>query len=767
MRRWQLSVMAVVSRTRAFWVRLLPLVVGTAVATGILGLLAASQVTPAQQIESRIGGADGAATAGRALPAGGIAPDITVHAGTTTLTTELTSFVELAQPKLASVLYLETVWGRKPTAGRMELLSGRWPVEPGEVAVTPSIGSGEGSSLRSVVGPNTLTVVGIANLTYSSHREAVLAAPGTWAAWPVTRAAAERADLTANRQLLFEAPDPAGTCERLLADKSLAGDGLSCETRQSAMQEAANESPVRFLLEQGLPALGVQLLGAVLCAGLLTRLLRRTMKPLADVGLSSRALRITGLVQAAIGGAIATIAGVLAGVGLALLLRPLLASKINHPLSPVVTPGSALLGSILALVVTVTMVRPQSSRRQHKTNVLSDRALRASASVGCLLIALAVVASIQLPQTLSTVAVVAVSSSVGFGLLAPQMLLSTSTVGFPPGQRLAAVRALGSNSRTYAVHVTLMATLVGVLCSTLAMVSGLIANLNQISGTGIPPGMVLLNTDEDGRTRLGDDTVQEFERSLELSNPIRVWQGVDEAQNGDQTPWWAFESVQDAQLVFPGLSQAQLQALAAGRLSLRPDAPTGPLDRSHDLRWLLELRTATEKPSDAYAESLLYLGLTPDQDKSAAGWAQEHSLASGYVKATDVARDLPIPQLTAAAALAFAICVGLMSSVATRGELSELRGLLAAFNALGLGRRWCFGTITILSLMLSILGVLLGWCSALLTTLLVWFLLDGSLLLGGLPWLVFGAIGLGAAVGGALGGALSSYRFAAQEVNGR
>lgn len=256
MRRWQLSVMAVVSRTRAFWVRLLPLVVGTAVATGILGLLAASQVTPAQQIESRIGGADGAATAGRALPAGGIAPDITVHAGTTTLTTELTSFVELAQPKLASVLYLETVWGRKPTAGRMELLSGRWPVEPGEVAVTPSIGSGEGSSLRSVVGPNTLTVVGIANLTYSSHREAVLAAPGTWAAWPVTRAAAERADLTANRQLLFEAPDPAGTCERLLADKSLAGDGLSCETRQSAMQEAANESPVRFLLEQGLPALG-------------------------------------------------------------------------------------------------------------------------------------------------------------------------------------------------------------------------------------------------------------------------------------------------------------------------------------------------------------------------------------------------------------------------------------------------------------------------------------------------------------------------------
>lgn len=767
MRPWQFSVMALVARTRAFWVRLLPLFVGTVAATAILGLLAASQLTPAQQIESRIGGADGAATAGRALPAGSAPVGLTVQAGATTLTTELTSFLELSDPRISGVLYVETEWASRSVAGRAILISGHWPTKPGEAVVTPAMNLRPGDSVKSVVGSNTLAVVGIANLVYSSDREAVLAAPGTWAAWPVTRAAAERADLTANRQLLFDAPDPGRTCEKLITDKTLAGDGLSCETRQSMMQVASTGSPIRFLLEQGLPALAVQLLAAVLCAGLLTRLLRRTMRPLLDVGLSSRALRATSLGLTGAGTVAAAIGGVLVGMGGVLLLRPLLASRAGHPLSPVTAPDSALLGSLAAVIVAVVLVRPQQVTRQHMQHVLSDRVVRVSVGIGCSLVALAVVAAIQLPQALSTVAVVAVGASVGFGLLAPQMLLAVSAMSFPPGRRLAAVRALGSNSRTYAVHVALTATLVGLLCSSLAMVSGLIANLNRNSGTGIPPGMVLLNVDEEGRTKLGNDTVREFETSLGLSSPTTVWQGVDEDQSGDQVPWWAFESVHDAQRVFPGLSDVQIQALATGRLSLMPDAATGPLDRSHDLRWLLELRVSVAKPTGAYARSLLYVGLTPEQDRGAAGWAQEHSLASGYVRATDIAADVPIPELTAAAAAAFAICVGLMSSVAMRGELSELRRLLAAFNALGLGRRWCFGVITTISLSMSTMGAILGWFGALVTTLLVSFLLNGAVLLGAVPWLVFGVIGMGAAAGGALGGALSSYRFAAQEVNGR
>lgn len=768
MRVWQLSIVALLTRTPAFWRRVLPLTIGTVIATVSLGLLAAAQLAPLQQVESRLGSADGAVSAGKAVPAGSAAPALESRPHVISITTELTSFIELANPRISGTLYIETDWVSPAVAGRVELVSGRWPTQPGEVVVSKTVPLTPGSTSTTVVGPNTMDVVGVAHLVYSAATPAVMAAPGTWAAWPVTRRQAEQAGLTANRQLLFTATDPARVCSQLLADHTLAGDGLNCETRAGMYQLSATGNPVRFLLEQGLPALGIQLLAAVLAGGLVTRLLQRMMRPLSDVGLPSRSLRLAGLVQASVGSAAAIAAGLALGFGVTLLARPLVAAQLNHPLSPIAAPVSAALGGLAALLVVLVAVRPLPPSRERRPHALSERAADRLAAVGCSLIALSIAGTVQLPQALSTVALVAVGTSVGFALLAPRLVLLASAADFVPSVRLAAARALGSNSRTYAIHVALTATLVGLICSSLALASGLVANLNQNSGTGIPAGMVLLNVDEDGRLKLTDQVVREFEKSLGLGDPITVWQGVDQAGTGELTPWWAFPSINDAQHVFPGLSEGQVHALAAaGSVSLRPDSQTGHLQRPRDLRWLLELRISSSRPSTAYATSLLYLGLTPEQDELAAAWADDHGLAPGYVRATDAAADVPIPLLTAIGASAFAVSTGLMSSVAMRGELAALRGLLAAFNALGLGRRWCFGVIVTISLALSGLAVILGWCSALVTAALVRFLLDDALLLGGVHWLVLAAVGLGTVAGGALGGALSSYRFAAQEVNGR
>lgn len=767
MKSWQWSTLTLVLRTRAFWTRLVPLVIGTAIATMVLGLLAAAQLSPSQQIQSELGDADGVATMGKPVPVGQSAAKVPSDGSLKWAVTELSGSLELASPKSSNVLFVETDWERSVVKGRYELLSGRWPTTPGEIAVSPTVPAKLGDAIRAVVGGEDLQVVGVARLDYSTNREALFAGRGTWAAWQTAGRDAERSGLVANARILFASPDPEAACRAFLKDKSFAGDSFSCETRRSLQNVILGGSPVRFLIEQGLPALAVQLLAAALAAGLLTRFLRRVFRPLSDVGLSRNGLGLVAVVLSVIGTALSVVVGLLVGTAGVLIGRPLLASQIDHPMSPPELPGSAMVGSVATLLTVLLAVRPLQPRRQVVAHALTSRAAGAAAALGCFLIALSIVVSIQLPKALSTVGMVALGASIGFALLAPQLILLVGATQLAPGRRLAAVRSLASNSRTYAVHVGITGALVGLICSSLALVGGLVANLNQNSGTGIPQGMVLLNVNEDGRPKLDAEVVKKFEGDLGLGKAVVVWRGVDDASNGDQTPWWAFSTVDDLRSVFPNLNDTQVQAAAQGGLELTPQDSGVTPDLPRELRWLRQLRVATKSPKNSFATSRLYVGLSPDQDKRAATWADANALAPGYVNATDIAPDVPVPALTAASALAFALGTGLMSSVAMRGELSALRGLLVAFNAIGLGRRWCFGVIMSISLILSALAIAIGWCSAIVTSLLVSLLLDGALLLGGVPWLVFGAIGIGTAVGGLLGGTLSSYRFAAQEVNGR
>ena len=102
-----------------------------------------------------------------------------------------------------------------------------------------------------------------------------------------------------------------------------------------------------------------------------------------------------------------------------------------------------------------------------------------------------------------------------------------------------------------------------------------------------------------------------------------------------------------------------------------------------------------------------------------------------------------------------------------RGEVAALHQLLAGFRALGLGRRWCTEVLVLLGLMLSGLGVALGWVSGVVAALCVQHLLDGALLISGIPWLAFLGVGLGTVLGSTVAVAFSARRFASHDINGR
>jgi hypothetical protein len=69
--------------------------------------------------------------------------------------------------------------------------------------------------------------------------------------------------------------------------------------------------------------------------------------------------------------------------------------------------------------------------------------------------------------------------------------------------------------------------------------------------------------------------------------------------------------------------------------------------------------------------------------------------------------------------------------------------------------------------MLSGLGVVLGWVGGVVAALCVQHLLDGALLISGIPWLAFFGVGLGAVLGSTIAVAFSALRFASNDINGR
>lgn len=769
---WKWAVYRLTVRTKAFWLRMIPACIGLMASTFILGVTGATILAPEQSLESYYGSASGAADAGKPVPAGSQPPTLAAEAGAT-MVTELVSFIELSAPASSDVLYLELPAVSIAAEGRISLTSGRWPTHAGEVAVTPAVAAAIGTVVEARVGRTQLSVVGMISRQYAREQPTILAAPGTWAAWPVRGQDAALANLTANRRVYFDSPRPAATCAALLASPGMAGDATSCETREGFRALMASASPVTMLVERGLPATGVAVIGALISAGLFSRFARRTLQPLSDLGLPRRSLGIIGSGLASTGGLAAAGTGLCLGFLASFAARPAIAARLDQPISPPTFPAVACIGGVLVVVLLVLLGLPLPSIRRSAPKAASPQIAGRLAGLGSLSIAAAIaVGWLFSSPTWAAIGTVMVCACLGTALWAPRAIAAVASVSRPPGRLLAATRALGANSRVYSAQVVMMASLVGIVCATLATVGGMLANLNRNSGTGIPPGMVVLNVSEDGRPDLPETIVGEFRGSMGLGDPVQVWRGVTEVPGQDQVePWWSIVSTGDAKVIFPTLTERQVHVLEQrGRIRLRESTEAASPDEL-EVHWAMRgiqwLRVDRRAPAGTFAHSLVFVGLSPEQDRLADAWPEAHGIAPGYVNAAEVAPEVPISELTAISAALFAAMAAIMSAVAMRGEVAALHQLLAGLRALGLGRRWCTEVLVLLGLMLSGLGVVLGWVGGVVAALCVQHLLDGALLISGIPWLAFFGVGLGAVLGSTIAVAFSALRFASNDINGR
>lgn len=772
MTRWHARVAQLIGWSRAFWLRMSPLLIGVLLSAATVSAIDATQLSLDQERERYFGASDGFASAGTSTEVGEsdgplpAIPDVT-------FTQELAAFVSFQPPGPQGEIYVvEADHTSAASRGRYELVSGRWPVRAGEVVATASTALSAGASVVPVVGTVQLRVVGMFRIVYSTRQRALLAAPGTWAQWRVSQKEAQLSQLRANRSLFFSGADSTAICATLTHDRSLLGDSFECQINPRHLPPAESATSVRSLLERGMPAVLLATLGAVLSGALLSRSLRRTFNPLLDLGLPRRTLHRLGTGLVVVAGLATAIAAATLGALSGFALRPLLQAQVDHPLSPPSVPLAALAGTLAAWVTLVLVTRPVETRRRNHAHMLSARAASIAAGLGSIVLAFAASVTLLGSASFATVGLIVGGICLGLALYVPSVVLRLSRMEAPPGSLLAAVRALGANSRGFSLHVGMIACLVGLVSSTLALAAGLVANLNENSGTGLPPGIAMLNIAEDGKSPLPVEVVERFRRELQLGEPVMVWRGVDEdPQSENMRPWWAFSTAADARTVLPWISSDQVRLLQqSGRLeTAAPDQPARPdaVALPWAMRWLTEIRVSSAAPKGTVTTSLAFAGLSSDQDVKAASWARETGIADGYVWTTDVAPDVPVAALTALSTSAFAVLTAALSAVAMRGEVASMRSLLATFHAIGLGARWCRQVILLLAGITAGLAVCVSLAATVLCVLAVDHALKGALLVAGIPWHVVAAVSIATLLGACVGAVASTFRFRAHEHNTR
>ncbi|MGC9543407.1 hypothetical protein [Streptomyces sp. UG1] len=290
--------------------------------------------------------------------------------------------VQLNIAPARNVTALESDWTTRPYPERYDLLSGRWPSRPGEVAIT------EPDDVRTPVG-RTLTVLGDVRLKVvgtvddrAADTTNLLLAPGTWAGLDPALSAGFPV-LTAQMDVMWPGQRQQAVVDAFTAAaRTWAQDKQDSADAAALRQEAQNAVAATLVTRDQLiarpqktwiertpagytvPSLLVPTAAVALVFGLNGRRFRRTAASLTSVGFS-RTTAAAGPALAALAWSLAAAArGAVAGVAVGIVARLLISRLRDRPAGPVddlATPALRLLAVVLVtgLVAAAVLARTQ------------------------------------------------------------------------------------------------------------------------------------------------------------------------------------------------------------------------------------------------------------------------------------------------------------------------------------------------------------------------------------------------------------------------
>ncbi|WP_171108360.1 MULTISPECIES: hypothetical protein [unclassified Streptomyces] len=278
--------------------------------------------------------------------------------------------VQLNTTPARNVTALETDWLARPYPERYELLSGRWPSRPGEVAVT------EPEDVRTPVG-ETLTVLGDVRLKVvgtvddrTADTTNLLFGRGTWADLDPTLSDGFPV-LTAQMDLMWSGEQPEAVLDAFTAAartwaagqgedaQGSAGDstdiGRDAVSATFTTRDDLSRHPQKTWIEKTpagytVPSLLVPAAAVLLVFGLNDRRFRRTTASLVSVGVSRRtaaaAPALAALAWSLGAAACGALAGTVVGIGARQLVSHL-RERPAGPLDDLATPALRLLVVVL------------------------------------------------------------------------------------------------------------------------------------------------------------------------------------------------------------------------------------------------------------------------------------------------------------------------------------------------------------------------------------------------------------------------------------
>ncbi|MBD0842374.1 hypothetical protein [Streptomyces sp. TRM68416] len=306
--------------------------------------------------------------------------------------------VQLNTTPARNVTALETAWTTQPYPERYNLLSGRWPSSPGEVAVT------EPRDVRTPVG-QTLTVLGDVRLKVvgtvddrAADTTNLLLGPGTWAAldpalstgfpvlnaqmdvmWPGERqSAAVDAFTAAARTWAQDTKDNADAA-------ALSQDAHNAVAATLVTRDQLLGRPQKTWIEKTpagytVPSLLVPTAAVALVFGLNGRRFRRTTASLTSVGISRTTAAAGPALAALAWSLVAAACGAVAGLAVGIVAR-LIVSRLRErpagPLDDLATPALRLLAVVLVTGLTAAVLlartRRDGSPRPHRDHDSAPR----------------------------------------------------------------------------------------------------------------------------------------------------------------------------------------------------------------------------------------------------------------------------------------------------------------------------------------------------------------------------------------------------------
>ncbi|OZV83813.1 hypothetical protein CA850_03955 [Micromonospora echinospora] len=428
------------------------------------------------------------------------------------------SGMQIATVPARDVSMLETAWQLSPYPDRYQLLSGRWPSQPGEVVVTEpaDLAATVGGDLPVLGGKASLRVVGTADDRFARTSN-LLVAPGTWTALDANLAEGFPL-LGAQPILLWSGNDVLGAVAAFsgavrdakprLPDTASADLGLVEDTQliraQLVLQPERTwiaRSPAGYTL----PSLLLPVAMVLLVFGLNDRRFRRTTDRLVAVGVHRSTATAAMTLATLAWCTAAAAAGALAGTGIGLATRTFIARVRDMPSAPLDGLAAPMLRLLAMVVVTCVCTGIVTALRSRQGKV----ARRPRSAVK-----LAWAGKLLSRDTRHIVAVIAWCATVAYGvrvdspaqamiltgLITIAVLLSVPDVVdvmlrvFPehgPRRRLARRQLTGDRRRAAAV-IAVLTVLMGASTSSLVLLDTMIRTLDAQAYPEVLPGQVML-----------------------------------------------------------------------------------------------------------------------------------------------------------------------------------------------------------------------------------------------------------------------------------